>query len=143
MNINPLIIWLLRSPLHRLLSKSTMLITYQGRKSGRQISVPVNYVRDGEQVLVLTLRRRTWWRGFHPADPAILRLRGKDVPAQGEAIIEVEQMLPGFGVFVKEMPQVARYLKIELDEQGQPDLDALRQAARGRVLVRFAVGEGW
>jgi len=139
MNINPITIWLLRSPLHRLLSSSTMLITYKGRKSGRQITVPVNYVREGEQVLVLTLHRRTWWRGFHPAGPATLRLRGKDILVQGEAILEVEQMLPGFGVFVKKMPQVARYLKIELDEQGEPDPEALCEAAEGRVLVRFLI----
>jgi hypothetical protein len=139
MNINPLTIWLLRSPLHVLLDRSTLLISYQGRVSGRQITVPVNYVRVGEQVLVLTLRRRTWWRGFYPGGPATLRLKGRDVPAHGEAMLEVEQMLPGFGVFVKEMPQVARYLKIDLDEQGEPDPEALREAAEGRVLVRFTL----
>ncbi len=141
MNINPITIWLLRSPLHVLLDRSTMLITYQGLKSGRQITVPVNYVRDGKQVLALTLRRRTWWRGFHPTGPATLRLRGKDVPATGEALLEGEPMLAAFAAFLKEMPQVARYLKLELDEQGQVDLVALRQAAQGRVMVRFAVGE--
>ena len=32
---NPVVNWLLRSPLHALLSKCTMLITFAGRKSGR------------------------------------------------------------------------------------------------------------
>ena len=36
---NPLISSLLRSPLHRLLSKQIMLITYMGRKSGSELSL--------------------------------------------------------------------------------------------------------
>ena len=44
---NPITMWVLRSPLHRMLSDSTMIITYTGRKSGQTFSTPVNYVRDG------------------------------------------------------------------------------------------------
>jgi len=33
---NTLMSWLLRSPFHGLLSKSTLLVTVTGRKSGRQ-----------------------------------------------------------------------------------------------------------
>lgn len=31
---NPLVSWLLRSPLHGVMSKSTMLVTFTGQKSG-------------------------------------------------------------------------------------------------------------
>jgi len=44
---NPIMMWVLRSPLHGMLSGSTMIITYTGRKSGQTFSTPVNYVRDG------------------------------------------------------------------------------------------------
>jgi hypothetical protein len=40
--------WILRSPLHRVLSKSTLLITLSGRKSGKLYTLPVNYVREGD-----------------------------------------------------------------------------------------------
>src|SRR5262249_17743027 len=42
--INPVIRALLRSPVHGLMSKSLMLITFTGRKSGRRYTTPVRYV---------------------------------------------------------------------------------------------------
>ena len=137
MNINPIMIWLLRSPLHRLVSRSTMLVTYQGRKSGRQITLPVNYVRYGEQVLVLSVRKRAWWRNFRTPSPAVLRLHGRDLPVQGSVVQDEQELLAGLAAFFKGMPQAARYLKIWFDDQGEPDQDDVRQAAEGRVLLRF------
>jgi len=137
MNINPIMIWLLRSPLHRLVSRSTMLVTYQGRISGRQITLPVNYVRYGEQVLVLSVRKRAWWRNFRTASTAVLRLQGRDLPVQGAVVEDETELLAGLAVFFKGMPQAARFLKIWFDDQGEPDPEDLRQAAEGRVLLRF------
>ena len=137
MNINPIMIWLLRSPLHRLVSRSTMLVTYQGRKSGRQITLPVNYVRYGEQVLVLSVRKRAWWRNFRTPSPAVLRLQGRDLPVQGAVVQDEQELLAGLAAFFKGMPQAARYLKIWFDDQGEPDTEDLRQAAEGRVLLSF------
>jgi hypothetical protein len=39
---NPIVIWLLRSPLHSLMDKSTILVTITGRKSGKIYTVPVS-----------------------------------------------------------------------------------------------------
>ena len=137
MNVNPVVIRVLRSPLHRLLSRTTMLVTYTGRKSGHQITVPVNYVAQGEHVWVLSLTRRTWWRNFQPSAPATLRLRGRNVSVQGTAVQDEAELLAGLAVVVKGMPQVARYLHIWFDENGVPDPDDLRDALKGRVLLRF------
>ena len=141
MNINPIVIWLLRSPLHRLLSGSTMLVTYQGRKSKRQITLPVNYVWDGEQLITLSMRKRTWWRNLRRGAPVTLRLKGKNLPAQAETFDEIERLLPGLKVLLKQMPQAARYLQVTYDEQGEPDPEDLRRAAEGRVIVRFLPGQ--
>jgi hypothetical protein len=59
MNENSFIAWLLRSPLHGLLSANTLLITMAGRKTGRPITTPVNYVRDGDRLWVISSRDRT------------------------------------------------------------------------------------
>ena len=137
MNINPIVIWLLRSPFHRLLSASTMLVTYQGRKSGREITLPVNYVRHGEQLLTMSVRSRSWWRNFRQGGPATLRLHGKDIAVQADLVSDEQELLSGLAVFFKGMPQAARYLKIWFDAEGEPDPDDLRRAMDGRVLVRF------
>jgi hypothetical protein len=41
--INPLVRWLIRSPLHWLASRRLALITYTGRRSGRAYTIPVGY----------------------------------------------------------------------------------------------------
>ena len=53
---NSIMMWLLRSPLHGMLSGSTMIITYTGRKSGMTFSTPVNYVRDGNVLWTVSFR---------------------------------------------------------------------------------------
>ena len=40
---NPLMKWLLRSPLHGVVSKMYLLVTFTGRKSGTVYSTPVEY----------------------------------------------------------------------------------------------------
>ena len=40
---NPIVIGLLRSPLHGVMSASTALFTLRGRQSGRSITLPANY----------------------------------------------------------------------------------------------------
>ena len=56
---NPMMIFILRSPLHGLLSGSTMTISFTGRKSGKPLTVPTNYVRDDDKLLVTSFRART------------------------------------------------------------------------------------
>jgi len=44
---------LLRSPLHRLISKSTALVRYRGRSSGQLFTTPVQYSETGDGVTIL------------------------------------------------------------------------------------------
>ena len=41
---NPIMRWLVSSPLHFLVSQSLMLMTYQGCKSGKSYTIPMNYL---------------------------------------------------------------------------------------------------
>jgi hypothetical protein len=134
---NPLITWLLRSPLHRLLSLNMMLITYTGRKSGKKLSVPVSYVRDENTLWVLSLRRRTWWRSLQGGAPVTLRLRGKDVPAQAEALLDdLPSKIAGLKVYASEYRDVAKVIGIHFDADRQPILEDVTREAKARVMVR-------
>lgn len=77
--LNPLVSAILRSPLHGLVSWGLALLTYTGRRSGRRISLPVGYQRDGDEVAVLVseARRKRWWRNFQEPGDVELRLRGE------------------------------------------------------------------
>ncbi len=61
--LNPLFVWLLRSPLQGLASGGLMLLTFTGRRSGRKFTIPVGYQRDGDvlTVMVSYAARKQWW----------------------------------------------------------------------------------
>jgi NADPH:quinone reductase len=69
---------LLRSPLHRLLSGSLLLISYRGRRSGRRFTIPVMYAeRDGTlTIFVGHPERKNWWRNLRQGAEVEVRLRG-------------------------------------------------------------------
>jgi len=77
--LNPVVVWILRSPLHRLLSRGLMLLSYTGRRSGRRHAIPVGYQRSGAVITVLAsrARRKRWWRNFREPAPVELLVRGR------------------------------------------------------------------
>ena len=68
----------LRSPAHRLLSGMAIELRYTGRRSGREFTLPVQYAREGERLLVAVQHpsTTTWWRNFRTPQEVNVRLRG-------------------------------------------------------------------
>ena len=56
---NPFMKAILRSPLHGMISGSTMIVTVTGRKSGKRISPPANYRRPDPKHRTPSFRNRT------------------------------------------------------------------------------------
>ena len=77
--LNPLIAGLLRSPLHPLVSRGLALLTITGRRSGRRYSIPVGYMQDGDDLIVMVseARRKQWWRNYYEPAPIEVLLRGR------------------------------------------------------------------
>jgi deazaflavin-dependent oxidoreductase (nitroreductase family) len=75
---NTLVLALLRSPAHRLLSGMTIELRYTGRRSQRQYSLPLQYAQAGERLVVVPqgAQAKTWWRNFLTAQPVRVRLKG-------------------------------------------------------------------
>ena len=61
---NAPLLWLLRSPLHALLSRLVLGVRVRGRVTGRVYTLPVNYLQNGFTLSILSPRRRTWWRNL-------------------------------------------------------------------------------
>jgi len=132
---NPILKWLLRSPFHGMLSGSTMLITVTGRKSGKEITTPVNYVDMGEDLLTVSFKRRTWWRNLRGGVPVTLRLRGRDMKANSTVIEDDDGVAKQLGVYFKIVPQYAKYLHVRLDENGAPVAQDVLNSAKERVAI--------
>lgn len=122
---------LLRSPLHGLMSKRFLLLTFNGRKSGKRYDIPVAYARDGDAFSMTTDSR--WWKNLRGESgvgvPVRLRVRGKEYEGVGESITvegEVTRVLveqPGYGRHVG------------LGASGAEPAE-VRRVARERVAIR-------
>jgi len=77
---------ILRSPLHGLVSRRTMLVTFTGRRSGKQYTTPVNYVRDGDTITLFSRRERRWWKNLRGGAPVSVRVRGQELKGVGEVV---------------------------------------------------------
>ena len=127
---NPFVSALLRSPLHGLLGAKFMLVTVTGRKTGRTYTTPVNYVRRGDTLTVISRRGRTWWRNLSEPAPVLVRLRGKRGCGMGQVVplADVDRL----GA-VKEF-----YAAMGL----HPDAAKVEAAARYAVVVRIELEGG-
>jgi hypothetical protein len=134
---NPLIAWLLRSPLHGLISNNIMLVTVTGHKSGRSISTPTNYFRDGNTLWVLSWRARTWWRNLRGGANARTLLAGIWLEGQGQVIEEENAVVRALQDYYRKVPKLAKYFNISLDEAGYPILTDCEQASQKMVVVQI------
>ncbi len=83
---NPVVRALLRSPLHGLLSRSVMLITVIGRRTGRFYTLPVQYARRGDMVYVYSPGDRRWWRNLGELSPVTARIGNETLAGVGEVL---------------------------------------------------------
>ena len=77
---NPVVRALLRSPLHPLLSRNLALVTYTGRRTGQEHTIPVGYrLEDGFVTIVVGApERKRWWRNLRGGAPVRLTVRGAE-----------------------------------------------------------------
>jgi deazaflavin-dependent oxidoreductase (nitroreductase family) len=134
---NPLVIRLLRSPLHALMSGSVLLLTFEGRRSGRTYTTPVSYIREGEDVLLVAARDHTWWKNLRGGAPVRLRIRGRNKEGVAEAL-EGASAEEALLAVLQAVPAYRRYWKIELGPDGRPeDPNDLAHVIKGNVPVRI------
>lgn len=79
---NPLVTWLLRSPLRALMDGNTLLLTYTGRKSGRSFTLPISYGQAGARLRLITRQSKPWWKNLRSGAPVTLWLRGEQRTGQ-------------------------------------------------------------
>ena len=76
---NAVVLAVLRSRAHRLLSGSAIELRYSGRRSGRRYVLPAQYAGAGDHLVVRPQRwqHSTWWRNFRTPQPVTVRLAGR------------------------------------------------------------------
>jgi hypothetical protein len=83
---NPVVTHVLRSQMHALLSRSLLLITVTGRRTGRPTTLPVRYALQGDDLLIVSSADRTWWRNLEGGAPVMVHLHGALLHGHGELL---------------------------------------------------------
>jgi deazaflavin-dependent oxidoreductase (nitroreductase family) len=138
MNGNDVMAWLLRSPLHGMLSDGMMLITVTGCKTGRKYTTPVGYYREDGYLWVVTSRDRTWWKNLRGGAEVSLLLKRRPVSGIAELELDAEAVEARMVDYVKHVPQAAKPLGIRI-ENGNPNSEDIARTAHDRLFVKIRV----
>ncbi len=134
--INPIMRFLLRSPVHGLWSKSIMLITFTGRKSGKVFTTPVRYVRRNSAIRCFTARENQWWRNLRGGADVRLRVNGVEGAYRATAIDDDPEKIRDWLVdYLGQYPQDAAYHEIRLDPGKQLNSQDLERAVSHAIVV--------
>ena len=117
---------------------NTMLITVKGRKTGRKITLPVSYYRDGTNLWVISSRDRTWWRNLQQGAGVDLHLNGQDVQGYGEVISDERTVALRLAEYVRYLPGSARQIGLRVENE-IPNSEDLVRVAHERLFIRICV----
>ncbi len=141
--LNPAIGWILRSPLHGLLSGNLLLLTYVGAKTGRRRTLPLSYVAVADRLYLCT-RSSLWWRSLRNGNPVALRLRGRQLTATPVVVdLQTTEALDALRAFLTVNPKTGEMLyRVRAGADRRPSEDDLRREVLRSVVVRLDVTGG-
>ncbi|HEY8600111.1 MAG TPA: nitroreductase/quinone reductase family protein [Thermomicrobiales bacterium] len=136
--INPILGFLLRSPLHGPIGKRLLLLEFTGRKSGKAYRLPVAYVADGENLLLSTQSR--WKTNLRGGAPVAVWLGGKRRTASAELIEDAVGLADTLGRMVRAEPNFGQITGVGVGPDGQiPRTDLDRVRSEGFVGIRITL----
>jgi deazaflavin-dependent oxidoreductase (nitroreductase family) len=127
---------ILRSPLHGMASKTILLITFTGRKSGKSYTTPISYSTQGEFIVLVT--ESNWWKNLRGGAAVTLRLRGQDCTGTAEPIAEDKTAVAeGLLHHLEQVPSDAKFYSVSLDAERKPNPEQVAKAAQKLILIRI------
>jgi deazaflavin-dependent oxidoreductase (nitroreductase family) len=128
--VNLLVRGLLRTPgFCRIIGNRLVTVHVVGRKSGRRYSVPVAYVRQGDDLLIGT--SFAWGRNLRTGDTVAMKFKGKLLQADVRAFTKEADVVLAYAHMARVNPAFARFTNVRLVAEGEPDSHDLHLAWRG------------
>jgi deazaflavin-dependent oxidoreductase (nitroreductase family) len=114
-----------------------MIITVKGRKTGKEYSTPIGYVRDGETIYALNnAGYSNWYRNVLQNPEVILEIKGQKFGARAQAINDPNERHQIFNLYKQQRAGAfQRFFGVPVDA---PESE-LERALESRVFVRFTV----
>ena len=132
--VNTMMSSMLRSPFHGAVSDKILLITFTGRKSGKQFSTPVSYTRRDGELLVFT--HGAWWKNLRGGAGATVRVQGKELRGHATPIADdPAAVAEGLALHLRHVPGDAKFYDVTISADGAPDADDIQRAAASTVMI--------
>lgn len=128
--------WLLTSPGHWLISRRILLMHVTGTRTGRLYHVPVNYLRHGDTLYILSYRCRGWWRNLRGEQALSVHLRGKNVAGHAQVTEDEYEVMRILEALMKDHPLLTQTYRIFERENGTLSPADLRATAKKLVVIR-------
>ena len=133
--VNNAMKFVLRSPMHGMVSKSVLLITFTGRKSGKTYTTPVSYSQSDDQVTIFS--HAQWWKNLRSGAQVTLRIQGRELNGLAEPVAGDKQAVAaGLAAHLRKVPSDARYYGVTFDEQRNPRMAEVEKAVQTVVMIR-------
>ena len=125
----------LRSPMHGMVSKTVLLITFTGRRSGKTYTTPVSYSQtDG---LVTIFAHADWWKNLRGGAPVTLRIRGQEFQGLAESVAEdTGAIATGLIEHLQKVPSDAGFYGVTFDDHINPRAEEVEKAVQTVVMIR-------
>ncbi len=116
-----------------------LVITTTGRRSGRPVSTPIGFVRDGSGWAALTYATSNWYRNLKKTPEALLEIRGKGHRVRAEFVDDE----PGRQRLVElYRQQRAKNFRMFFNVPLDAAPEALAKGVAARSFIRFHALEG-
>ncbi len=125
---------ILLSPIHGVMSKRFLLLTYRGRKTGRSHEFPVAYVRHDRELIMTT--DDPWWHNFEGGSSVQIRIAGQRFVGTARAITDPDQVEAALRDLIAAQRSYAALADVTRLPDGSLDVAG---AAQRRVLIRVSL----
>jgi len=132
--VNKAMKFVLRSPAHGMVSKTVLLITFTGRKSGKTYTTPVSYSQNGDQVNIFT--HAVWWKNLRSGTPVTLRLRGREFQGLAVPVEDKQAIAAGLTAHLRKVPGDSRFYSVTFDDHRNPRAEEVEKAVQTVVMIR-------
>lgn len=126
--------FVLRSPIHGAVSKTVLLITFTGRKSGKIFTTPVSYSQINDQVIIFTHAK--WWKNLRGGASVTLCIKGHEFQGWAIPVVDDKQAIAvQLAAHLRNVPSDAPYYKVSFDEHGLPRNEEIEKAVQTVVMI--------
>jgi hypothetical protein len=136
--INGFLASILRSRFHGMASKTNLLISYRGRRTGLVHELPVRFAigADGYVVRIGRPEAKRWWRNFTEPWPLTVIVQGRSIAAMGHVVVgERDEGTDLAAAYFTRYRGSARHQGLRIRKGEQAEREDVRRAATGLLFL--------